>query len=129
MEIGRIVGIALLATMLIVLTRQFKSAETGVLIALGVGAAIFLFLVDKIVQVIDIVEELAARADINRFYLSTVLKVIGIAYITEFGAQICRDAGESAVASKVELAGKVLIMILAIPIIAAVLETIVRLMW
>ncbi|MBC7345668.1 MAG: stage III sporulation protein AD, partial [Clostridia bacterium] len=115
MEIGRIVGIALLATMLIVLTRQFKSAETGVLIALGVGAAIFLFLVDKIVQVIDIVEELAARADINRFYLSTVLKVIGIAYITEFGAQICRDAGESAVASKVELAGKVLIMILAIP--------------
>ncbi|MNJ03061.1 Stage III sporulation protein AC/AD protein family protein [compost metagenome] len=61
-------------------------------------------------------------------YLKTVLKIIGIAYIAEFGAQIVRDAGQESIASKIELAGKVLILVLAIPIISIIIETVMKLM-
>ena len=64
----------------------------------------------------------------NYMYLQTILKIIGIAYIAEFGSQVCRDAGEGAVANKIEFAAKVLIMVMAVPIIALVLDTIVRLL-
>ncbi|MDF2501614.1 MAG: stage sporulation protein, partial [Anaerosporomusa subterranea] len=71
--------------------------------------------------------DLADKANISQMYLNTILKIIGIAYITEFGSQVCRDAGEGAVAGKIEFAGKILIMVMAIPIIALVLDTITRL--
>ena len=58
--------------------------------------------------------------------LETVLKIIGIAYIAEFGAQVTRDAGQGSIAAKIELAGKVLILIMAIPIINVIIETIVK---
>jgi stage III sporulation protein AD len=72
-------------------------------------------------------EELAARANLNPFFLQTVLKVVGVAYLASFTAQICRDAGESAIAGKVELVGKVAILILALPVMWAILDTMLKL--
>jgi len=60
--------------------------------------------------------------------MSTILKIIGIAYIAEFGAEVCKDAGEGAIASKIELAGKVIIIVLAAPIITSLLDLIVEIM-
>jgi stage III sporulation protein AD len=60
-------------------------------------------------------------------YMGTVLKIIGIAYIAEIGAQVCRDAGEGVVAAKIEFAAKILVMVLAIPIILAILEALLKL--
>ncbi len=51
-----------------------------------------------------------------------------MAYITEFGAQVCRDADEGTIAKKIEFAGKVIIMFLAVPLIIMILETVLRLM-
>jgi len=70
---------------------------------------------------------LASSAGINMVYMGTILKIIGIAYIAEFGAQICRDAGEGTIASKIELAAKILIMVLAVPIVVAVLTMLIKL--
>lgn len=128
MEIFQIVGLALTATAIIVLVRQSRGSEAALLISLVVGATIFLLLLDRIGTVIRVLADLSQQAGINQFYLNTVLKIIGIAYVAEFGSQVCRDAGENAVASKVELAAKVLIMVLAIPIIVAILESIIRLL-
>ncbi|MDN5345448.1 MAG: stage sporulation protein [Clostridia bacterium] len=128
MEIFQIVGLALTATLLVVLVRQARGAETALLISLVVGATIFLLLLDRISTVVQVLADLSARAGINQFYLQTVLKIIAIAYVAEFGGQVCRDAGENAIASKIELAAKVLIMVLAIPIIVAILESIMRLL-
>ena len=72
-------------------------------------------------------QELARRAQINMFYMTTVLKIMGIAYLAEFGAQICKDAGEGSIATKIELAAKILVMVLALPIIMAILESVLRL--
>jgi stage III sporulation protein AD len=60
--------------------------------------------------------------------LTTVLKIMGIAYIAEFGAQVCRDAGEGSTATKIEFAAKILVMVLALPIIVAILESVLRLL-
>ncbi len=128
MEIFQFVGLALITTVLIVTVKQLEGMHIGVLISVVFGAIIFLLLIGKIGNIIDILEQLAVRSNINQFYLATILKVIGIAYITEFGAQVCRDAGENAVANKVEFAGKILVMILALPIIAAIVETVLKLL-
>ncbi|MBO8168191.1 MAG: stage III sporulation protein AD [Thermoanaerobacteraceae bacterium] len=128
MEIFQFVGLALVTTVLIVTVKQLQGLHVGVLVSVVFGAIIFLLLIGKIGNILDILEQLAVRANINQFYLATILKVIGIAYIAEFGAQVCRDAGENAIAQKVEFAGKVLVMVLALPIIAAILETVLKLL-
>ncbi|WP_366922488.1 stage III sporulation protein AD [Metallumcola ferriviriculae] len=128
MEIFQIVGFGLITVVLIVLVKQLDGAHLGALIRVVFGAVVFLLLLGKIANILDIVQELFLRANVNQFYLGTILKVIGIAYIAEFGAQVCRDAGESAIAQKVEFAGKILVLVLALPILAAIVETVIKLL-
>ena len=77
---------------------------------------------------VDFLEEYAARAEIRPMYFTAVLKITGIAYITEFGAEICRDAGEGAIAAKIEMAGKVIIVVLAIPVISSLIDLVLKIM-
>lgn len=126
MEIIRIVGLGFVATLLILIIKQQKP-ELAVQIGLALATIIFLSVLGKIQLVLTVFQDLADKANISQLYLNTILKIIGIAYITEFGSQVCRDAGEGAVAGKIEFAGKIMIMIMAIPIIALVLDTITRL--
>lgn len=72
-------------------------------------------------------EKIAVNANINIVYVETIMKIIGIAYIAEFAAQITKDAGQGAIASKIELAGKILILAMAIPILTVLIETILQL--
>lgn len=126
MEIIQIVALALIATLLALLIKDQKPIFALSLTAIT-GIVIFLFLIDKIAEVIQVLERLATNGGINLVYLKTILKIIGIAYIAEFGAQITRDAGQGALASKIELAGKILIMVLAVPIITVIIETVLKL--
>ena len=127
MTVAQVVGIALVASVLLVLLRQARP-EWAVLISIVTAVAVFLLLVDDMAAVIRIIEQVAGRADLDTRYVDTLLKIVGVAYLAEFGAQLCRDAGESALAAKVELAGKVVILLLAVPILMAVLELLVGLL-
>ncbi|MCL5676366.1 MAG: stage III sporulation protein AD [Firmicutes bacterium] len=122
MEIVKIVGLGLVAGTLAILLRQHRPA-IATLLSLAAGALILLLVMDRIAGITDVLQDLALRANVDGLYLGIVLKVIGVAFLTEFGAQVLRDAGESSIASKVELAGKIIIVVLAIPIIAAILQT------
>lgn len=126
MEIVQIVGLGFVVTLLILIIRS-QRPELAVQLSLTLASVIFLLVLGKISVVLDLFRDLAEKANISQTYLNTILKIIGIAYMTEFGAQVCRDAGEGAVAGKIEFAGKVLVMVMAIPIIALVLDTIVKL--
>jgi stage III sporulation protein AD len=126
LEIIQIVGFGLIAAFLALVLKEQK-ANFAFLITLIVGAGIFLFLTDKIGQVLTMLQKLAVNANVNMVYLETLLKIIGIAYIAEFGAQITRDAGQGAIASKIELGGKILILVLAIPILTVIIETVLTL--
>ncbi len=126
MEVLQIVAIGLIATVLVVVVKS-QRPELAVLLSVAAGVIIFLLVLGQIGSIMDIIKELATKAGINMVYMGTILKIIGIAYIAEFGAQICRDAGEGAVAAKIEFAAKVLIMVLAVPIVVAVLTTLLKL--
>lgn len=127
LDILQIVGIGLLATILILVIREQKPMF-AFLLAAFVGVAIFLTMIGKIEGVVSVLEDLADRSGISSVYLKTMLKIIGIAYIAEFGAQIVRDAGLESVASKIEFAGKVLILVMAVPIIGVLIETVLNLL-
>ena len=125
-EVLQLVGLGVVAAVLLVTVRQSRP-EMALLLSLAVAAVIFLSLSSRFVEVIRFFRALASTSELGVAYLDTVLRVIGIAYLTEFGAQVCRDAGEGAVASKVELAGKLMIVLLAVPLVAAVLDLLLRL--
>ncbi|MFC0522654.1 stage III sporulation protein AD [Pontibacillus salicampi] len=123
MEIFQIVSFALVASLIVVVLKDQK-ASVAFFVILFTGIVIFLVLIQQIAQVFSLLEYIAQKANVNGMYVETILKIIGIAYIAEFGAQITRDAGLGSVASKIELAGKVFILVLAVPILTAVIETI-----
>ncbi|MGM0471567.1 MAG: stage III sporulation protein AD [Bacillota bacterium] len=127
MEIIKVVGLGLITVILAILIRK-EEPEIALQLSLVVGILIFTLMLGKVVAIIGLLRDLAMEAEIDLIYLDTILKVIGIAYIAEFGAAISRDAGESVIASKIEFAGKVLIMVLAIPIMLAILESIMQLL-
>ncbi|MEK4147367.1 stage III sporulation protein AD [Robertmurraya sp. FSL W8-0741] len=122
----QIVGIALVSTFLALIVKEQKPNFAFLLIVF-VGCTIFLFLLDQIYAVIHMLEVIAINAKVNIVYVETILKIIGIAYIAEFAAQITKDAGQGAIASKIELAGKILILAMAIPILSVLIETIIKL--
>ncbi|MEH7483014.1 stage III sporulation protein AD [Neobacillus drentensis] len=125
-EIIKIVGIALVATFLALIVKEQKP-NFAFLLVVFVGCVIFLFLVGKIYEIIHMLEKLAVNAKVNMVYIETILKIIGIAYIAEFAAQITKDAGQGALSSKIELAGKIIILAMAIPILTVLIETIIKL--
>ncbi|MEG6615892.1 stage III sporulation protein AD [Peptococcaceae bacterium 1198_IL3148] len=125
MEILQIVGIALVATILASIVK-FGYKEIGVLLSLTAGLLIFFMVLGHIGSVFQVLKDLASQANISMAYLGTILKIVGIAYIADFGAQICRDSGEGALATKVEFAAKILVLVLAVPIIVAVLQALMK---
>lgn len=121
------VGIGLSATTLVALLRQ-QAPQFAMLVAFLAGTILLLMVVRNMGAVVDTLTQLADAAKLDHGFLATVLRIIGIAYIVEFAAQMARDANEGALAGKIELAGKVGIVVLAIPIITDVIEALVHLL-
>ncbi|KJS00802.1 MAG: stage III sporulation protein AD [Peptococcaceae bacterium BRH_c4a] len=121
----QIVGLGLVAVVLAVVLRHNKP-EMAMFLSISVGVIIFLAMLGKIGSILEVLKDLSARANLSMVYLGAILKIVGIAYIADFGAQICRDAGEGAVASKIEFASKILVLVLAVPIIVAVLNSLLK---
>ncbi|WP_091657796.1 stage III sporulation protein AD [Alteribacillus iranensis] len=126
MEIVQLVGFALIATFLIILLKEQKPV-ISLSLTLGAGAIIFLFILTPVESALELIRTLSGQAGINNMYMETLLKIIGIAYLAEFGAHIARDADQEAIAAKVELAGKMIIIMLAIPIFQVLIETVLSL--
>lgn len=127
MEIFQIAGVGIIATILIIILKQIRP-EFTVLVSIVTGVIIFAFLLPKLSYVIDTISSLSNRVDVDISYFNTLIKIIGIAYIVEFASQICRDAGQNSIAMKIELGGKVLIMVLAIPVLLALLDLIIKIL-
>jgi stage III sporulation protein AD len=123
MVIVQVAVIGVIATVLAVVLRKDRP-EYALQIGIAAGVIILFLVIGSVSQVVRYVSELAAAYSIDTAYVGIVLKIIGVAYIAEFAAQVCKDAGESSIASKVELAGKILICLLALPVMKALIDTI-----
>jgi stage III sporulation protein AD len=126
-EILQIVGLGIVATVIIIVIKA-QRPEIAIQISILTGIILFMMVAGKLSAVIELLKSYSQKVNIDMIYLATLLKIIGIAYIAQFGAEICRDAGESSIASKIELAGKVVIIVLAVPIITSLLDLVIRIM-
>ena len=82
----------------------------------------------KIEGIINLLTSLSNKTAINNEFLELLIKITGIAFLTEFAVSICKDTGESAIASKVDMGGKIIIVSMSIPIISSLLETVVEIL-
>lgn len=127
MDIVNLVLLAISGVVILVVLRQSRP-EMALVLSVLLGVLIFAAVVPKIGMIVTTLGSISTKSDIGSLHLATLLKIVGVAYIAEFGAQICRDAQEGAIASKVELAGKVIIMALSMPIVLIILDSVLQLL-
>lgn len=123
MDIIQIVVLGIVASILYIILKDVNASFAFILIVIT-GIVIFLAVIKQIGAIFQLIETLGEKANIDGMYMETILKIIGIAYIAELGASLTKDAGLGSVATKIELAGKIFILLLAIPIITTVIEAI-----
>lgn len=121
MEIAAVVGIGLIGMVLAVLLRQYKP-EYAAVFSLGVGVLIFFMLVSDLLPVFDELENLLAGVSLSADYIAILVKSLGVCYLTQLASDACKDAGENAIGGKVELAGKVAVLYLGLPMFRQLLE-------
>ena len=114
----------ILVALFVYLILKEKKSDISVLLLLAAGLLVFLFCISQIQGIIDFLKNISDKAGIDTVYFKIVLKILAIAYLASFASEICKDAGASSLASKVEFAGKIFILSLAIPILMTVLNSI-----
>lgn len=126
MDMAQMAAIGLTGTLLAVTLRR-ENAQMALLVSVTTGVLLFLSLLSPLGELLGILQETAQKAGVSDGYFAIVLKVIGIAYLAQFGAQLCMDAGETAIAAKIELAGKILIMAVSAPVLIELLDVVLHL--
>lgn len=127
LEIVKIIGIGLLALILIVILRQYKP-EFVIYVSLIAGMLILALVFSKISGIIEIINNLTSKISIHQEFITLLIKITGIAILTEFAVSICKDTGENSIASKIDMGGKVVMVSMSIPILAGLLETITKIL-
>lgn len=127
MDIIKIIGIGLISLIIIIIIKQYRP-EFTIYISIIAGVLILTLTMDKLVGIINILTTLNNKTGLNAQYLGILLKITGIAILTEFAVSICNDAGESAIATKIDLGGKIIIISISIPIIVALLELVIKIL-
>ena len=126
MDIIKIIGVGLIALIIIIL-KQYRP-EFVIYVSIIAGVIILILIMDKVSAIIDLLTSLSNKTVINNEFLVLLIKITGIAFLTEFSVSICKDSGETAIANKIDIGGKVLIISMSIPIIASLLETIIKIL-
>lgn len=127
MDIIKIIGIAFIAVIIIVILKQYRP-EFAIYASIIAGVLILTIASGTLSGIIDMINSISAKTNINSDFLVILIKITGIAILTEFAVSICKDAGESAIASKVDVGGKILIISLSVPIINALIDTVIKIL-
>ncbi len=127
MEIIKIIGIALIALIIIIMLKQYRP-EYAIFISILTGILILFLVMDRLTGIINLIESIQNKFSINTQFIALLIKITGIAFLSEFAVSICKDSGEAAIASKIELGSKIIIISMSIPIISSLLEIILKIL-
>ena len=125
-DIIKIIAVGLIAVIIVIIIKQYKP-EFAIYISIITGAIILYMIFGKLQGIINLLQNISSKAGVNSQFLSLLLKITGIAFLAEFAINICKDAGEGAIASKIEIGSKVIIVSMSIPIISSLLDVILKL--
>ncbi len=127
MDIVKIIGVGITALIIIIVLKQYKP-EFTVYVSIIAGTIILFMVISKLSAIVALLTNLSNKTGIGSEFLKILLKITGIAILTEFAVSICKDSGETAIASKIDLGGKIIIVSISIPIITALLELIISIL-
>ena len=127
MEIIKIIGIALIALVIIIMLKQYKP-EYAIFISILTGILILFLVMDRLTGIINLIESIQDKFSINTQFIALLIKITGIAFLSEFAVSVCKDSGEAAIASKMEIGAKLIIISMSIPIISSLLEIILKIL-
>lgn len=125
--VARIVGIGITVSFIIGMLRMMHASFASQ-VSVAFTVVVLLVLIEPLRDLIQFFIELGRRAEIDNLYLDVILRAIGIAYITSIGSHIAKDAGEQAVGNMIELAGKILILTVGLPVFSNILLTLLRIL-
>ena len=115
-----VIGFGIIAALLCMMLRRYKP-EFAVFISLVAGAAMVFMLLPDMLSVIHEIERIVSGSLIEEQYMQILIRALGICFITQIACDACNDAGESAMASKVEMAGKIAVLAASLPLFRQVL--------
>lgn len=121
-----VIQVAALAVAGVLLAVQFKSgkAEYGIYLGAALSILIFFQILGKLNVILEVVKTIGEFLPLNKIFAGTLLKMLGITYVAEFSASICQDAGYQTIARQIEILGKLTILVMSMPILLALLQTI-----
>ena len=122
----KIIGVGIIALIAVIIMKQYKP-EFAIYISIIAGVIILFLIMDKLGSIIGLLKSISNKSGVNNKFLILLLKITGIAFLAEFAINICKDAGEGAIASKIEIGSKVVVISMSIPIISSLLEVILKL--
>lgn len=128
MEIVKIVGIGLLGLIITMIMKEYKK-EFAIYPVLICGAIILFISMDILGNVINFVNDISSNSNYNKQFITLLMKITGISILTEYAVSICKDVGESAIASKIDFGGKVLVISMSIPVITTTIESLTQILY
>ena len=127
MQIFQIAAIAIVTALGVVILKNAKS-DTAYLVGLAGGLVILLSILDLALGIFEAIGQLITRTGLDGGVVRAIVQIVGIGYITEFSAGICEDCGSKGLADKLVLGGKIIIMVVSMPIILTLFDTIASLL-
>ena len=115
MNIAALVAAGVVFSILALIVRNSKS-EIAPLVSIGGSILIIAAIIPYVITIIQTMEEFASLSPLGESFLTPILKITGISYITQIGSDLCIQSGENIIASRVQAAGKIAIMVITIPI-------------
>ena len=127
MDITSLIGLGVLSAALCIVVRQYKP-EMAVGISIACGVLMLLAVVSMTAPAMQLIRELSQTSGIDESYAKVLFQALAVCYLTQMGADCCRDAGEGAIASRIELAGKAAITVISLPVFSALAELVTDLL-
>lgn len=124
MEIFKVVGFVLVALSLVIVLKSSKKDDFALLVIIISSVVLLGYLILQLEDIVNILNELVLKSGIDSEYLKLLLKVTGIVYVVELASNICKDAGSNVLASKMEMVGKISIVVITIPILSSVISVV-----
>ena len=127
-DVMNLIAVSFAAVIVVLIAIKIKDMDSGYGVILSMAGCVMVmyFVVSRFRQIADYIDRITAYISVNITYIDVILKMIGLAYVCQFSSDLCRDAGYNAIASQVEMAGKISLILLSMPVLMSVIDLVVK---
>ena len=127
-DVMNLIAVSFAAVIVVLIAIKIKDMDSGYGVILSMAGCVMVmyFVVSRFRQITDYIDRITAYISVNITYIDVILKMIGLAYVCQFSSDLCRDAGYNAIASQVEMAGKISLILLSMPVLMSMIDLVVK---